>query len=787
MNMKIERQNNKTQRTNQRIKDSDYTILDKVNIDKDKPKYIYNNPFQINEFIVRSIIDKIIAISVRASCMKNFDKDFEDYCNNYVLTQLNSLLATKYLYYYKEPENEDSNILFWNKSFIEKNTWIEIKEPISPQIDRYENVFVKCINYDPSFTENDWTINMINRTNTLKKNNPTPIDKKELMDIKMRINSNKKYSLKIKKIINKEEQNKILDILEEKSSISSKDEETKNKKSKRISKLSKNFDNPLYNIYKSHKEIISLRKVPSQNPKPTTTQNDLNTEIDNDNIETNFAINKNSKRQPILPIDCKDIPGIEKEFNFDKYSPPDVDKLRKKMKEEKIKKENEEKKKALIKSLTINNGNGDNNEIRLRIIDSNKLTFDSNGTLIRYKPFKIETLSKDFLSTKNEIRVLNNNDNSKKDINEKIRTISSKEEQKKISPKEEEENKTITKNPKDDPNGEDKVNYVKIPGNRTEKIIPSGSNFSIMFPNIGVTLKEDDKIKEGTRDFGMYFKKYSISDYDRILRDYLPIQNKTMLKNKMGQSKYSTTTNMNLTSLTKRVPKNSLNINTIYKYSSTSLNKNNNTIDFNMKILPLTQTQNFNTDLTNPLINPQELIQESDTNNINNNSSIKTNKSKISYVFSGSNLYTMRKMNNNSNYREGRLIKLSRNCSSFSLKNEIENMKDLNVGNKFNFYSPKIKLKSRNILNNFKEIYKIKRKNEFKDNTNVGKKMNELNKKIIMAGEWGNHSLQKNKSTGNLLFSKHATKYQSLRELGSNLFNGIKVKLPRERKVDIHI
>ena len=82
-----------------------------------------------------------------------------------------------------------------------------------------------------------------------------------------------------------------------------------------------------------------------------------------------------------------------------------------------------------------------------------------------------------------------------------------------------------------DTNGEDKVNYVKIPANRIEKIIPSGSNFSIMFPNIGVTLKEDDKIKEGTRDFGMYFKKYSISDYDRILRDYLPIQNKTMLKN----------------------------------------------------------------------------------------------------------------------------------------------------------------------------------------------------------------------------------------------------------------
>ena len=52
---------------------------------------------------------------------------------------------------------------------------------------------------------------------------------------------------------------------------------------------------------------------------------------------------------------------------------------------------------------------------------------------------------------------------------------------------------------------------------------------------------------------------------------------------------------------------------------------------------------------------------------------------------------------------------------------------------------------------------------------------------------WGNKPLNKNNSTGNLLYSKHLTKYQALRELGSNLLNGIKVKLPRERKVDIHI
>ena len=288
-----------------------------------------------------------------------------------------------------------------------------------------------------------------------------------------------------------------------------------------------------------------------------------------------------------------------------------------------------------------------------------------------------------------------------------------------------------------------------------------------MLPNIGVTLKEDDQIKEGTREFGKYFKKYSINDYDRILRDYLPLQNKTILKNKMGQTT-NTINNMNLTSVSKKIPINNLlNTNMNYKYNSANTLGNNNNININ---LPFTQTQNYNTvtELTNPLMNQQEMIQENDTN-INNNSFIKTNKSNISYVFSGKNLYSTNKMKNISNYSEPGLIRLNKNLSSTSLKNEIENLKDLNRGSNVNFYPSKNKLKSRNIfVSNYREFFKNLKGKEIKDNTNIGKNVNELNKKIIMNGGWGGaQTLQKNNSTGNLLYSKHLTKYQALRELGS--------------------
>jgi hypothetical protein len=40
--------------------------------------------------------------------------------------------------------------------------------------------------------------------------------------------------------------------------------------------------------------------------------------INNNPIDGNKLINKNSKKQPILPLNYIEIPYIEKEFNFDK-------------------------------------------------------------------------------------------------------------------------------------------------------------------------------------------------------------------------------------------------------------------------------------------------------------------------------------------------------------------------------------------------------------------------------------------------------------------------------------
>ena len=751
---------------------------------KEKSELIHINQYQANESIAKSIVDKIITISVRQSHNKHLNRRYNNYYFEYMQAQLDSLFATNFLYYYDEPETEERNKIFWNKNLDKKNTWIEIIEPNSSKIDRYENIFMKFVDYKPPTEENiDIKKSPFARSNTLKEESSS---KNDLLDSKVKSNSSKRYSVKMKDYMIKKTNNKILDILEERSSASSKDEEN-NPNPKKIPKIKKSIRNSISSLNKnlsSKRESLKNVLTKSQSPqKEQTTENENNNNDDKDEIEQK---NPRLKKKQILSMNYEEIPDLENELNSEEYSPPEVESLRKEIVKGKIRKEKEEKKQALIRKMsTINNTDENIFENDKRIIDSNKLTFDSNGEIISFKPFKIETLSKDFVSLKNGIKSPElNNVNNKKTKMKKIKNNKSEDVSKTNIPKEKtKEKEIIVKNPEDDPNGKNKLNYVKISKIKNEQIIPSGSNFSLLLPNIGVTLKENDQVKKGTHEFGKFFKKYSINDYNKILRDYLPLQNKSMLKSKMNQSSQSnnlTTSNINL-------PK-KLNANTSYKYTSTNPVMNNN-ININ---IPISQTQNFNTisDLSNPLINQPEAIQENDLNSINNTSLLKSNKSKNSYYFSGNNLYSgsLSKLRNNmSNFTESKFITLNRNCSSSSLKNEIENVKDLNEEDNFNFYPTKIRLQSRNIFQeNYKEFYKNKKIKEKTLNI-IGKRTNELNKKIMINGLWGTQTLQKNKSSENLLFSKHLTKYQALRELGSNLLTGIKVKLPRDRKVDINI
>ena len=54
---------------------------------------------------------------------------------------------------------------------------------------------------------------------------------------------------------------------------------------------------------------------------------------------------------------------------------------------------------------------------------------------------------------------------------------------------------------------------------RNEKIVLSGSNFRIMNPSPGVQIKEKNNVKQGEINFFKTFHKYSLNEFNRVLRD----------------------------------------------------------------------------------------------------------------------------------------------------------------------------------------------------------------------------------------------------------------------------
>ena len=114
-----------------------------------------------------------------------------------------------------------------------------------------------------------------------------------------------------------------------------------------------------------------------------------------------------------------------------------------------------------------------------------------------------------------------------------------------------------------------------------------------------------------------------------------------------------------------------------------------------------------------------------------------------------------------------------------SLKVQIDSLQDLE--NDRTYYGP-VNNKQKNIFKRF-----------FMKNSKMAKIKQSLknplsfNKNILTEQNWGNKiDAEKTEKQENAVFAKHQTKQQISRELGNNFFNRIKIRLPRERTVEIN-
>ena len=716
--------------------------------------------YQTSEAIIKSILDKIISLSVRKSQSQKIDNLFGDFCFKKLQKQMTSLFETNFINYTDDlPKNEKN--LQWELISPPDNTWVELSEPICQKMDRYESYLIQ---YQNLKKDED------NNIDSNKKKEP--IKENKIKDVKnIKDNKNKKKETKpLAHIIEEESHSEIN--LSDKEVIIKNDEipeysRIEDDNSKSIMSVSAELKNEIdvVDIFKDDKNNNNN----NNNNKVISMENEIISNDNKDNNKNNTTPKKNnndnemqntkSKKLQIVNYPSYDIPNIFEEYNHDDLAPENVVYLRKEREELLIKKQKEKKiKEETVKAVKKVE---ENDKVPKKLIDTNKLTFDSNGEIIRFRPYRLDSLTKDFLTTRNTIKTnsmdrrssafgkkknstLNNNSKIKKD--EKIEEIIKNDE-------EEKRNKEVK----------------SILENNTEKFIPSGSNFQIISPNIGVVIKESGLFKEGPRDFSKYFKKYSLEDYDKMLNDLIPLQHRNMLKTKFAEQNQKVNT--------------SVDINPKSKFSNNNVTNPNNTINntevFNNPLLQgeeqsISFIEKENNSNTNKNISNTPLRQSVNTLNININTPLIGTSSNLNSMNFNKNIDSYNSLNFDSSIVMKKM--------GTTLKLELDSMKDLSMINPNYVKNQNLRY---NILGNFK-------KKNFKYMTNSNEKnvFSEFNKRIMSNTRWGNDlSSNKNENkdnSSNLVYARHHTKQQVLRELGSSILNGVKVKLPRDRKVDLN-
>ena len=301
-----------------------------------------------------------------------------------------------------------------------------------------------------------------------------------------------------------------------------------------------------------------------------------------------------------------------------------------------------------------------------------------------------------------------------------------------------------------------------------------------MSPDIGVVIKENGQSKEGPKEFSKYFKKYSIKDYDDMLNNYLPKINKKFLKTSFDSMPNRKSLRNNVLNLNNIIKNNQLNLN---KRKSNDINNIVNNEDISI-YNPLLSSQNKENNLIDKNMNNLSNYKSIDIPNNNMLSSRISllNNSKNNPLLSSFNNINSSNMNNNNLYTTNldKFITMKKEGMG-SLKLELDSLKDLDDDS--GFYKNSLTTRYNDIIGNqFRTKNKsLNPKNEYKND------FGEFNKKILTNRKWGNEINLNNSNSINTVYSKHQTKIQVLRELGSNILDGIKIKLPRNRKVNLSI
>lgn len=182
-------------------------------------------------------------------------------------------------------------------------------------------------------------------------------------------------------------------------------------------------------------------------------------------------------------------------------------------------------------------------KVMLREFNNERYTFDSNGNVIPYRFIRVDNMKNDFHSPDVNEKVIKNIIRQDEFKKQDTTTTSNKKKGKNfldMLPSEVRENTNIYRLV---------MNSMKGRNSLSIGCPPSGDNFSLIQPEIGVVIKNDqlNKAKDGGRNFREKFKRFSLNDYDKLIKTILPFQNQQKVEysnNTNNISNSSSNTNM---------------------------------------------------------------------------------------------------------------------------------------------------------------------------------------------------------------------------------------------------
>ena len=182
---------------------SQYKGLGKYNRQKRNPNQTNNlKPPEFPESIVGLILNKIISYVIYQTTVKEVYTHMDEKCFNYLKHLITPFLSTEYMYYEDGVEDiKHQKKKFYFKAPIPKrvNTWVNLDEPETPDIDRYASSTTKIIPCKTDSNDNNKENILIDVNKQESKDLKTLRRKSTVVDENLIVNETEEYSKRTKK------------------------------------------------------------------------------------------------------------------------------------------------------------------------------------------------------------------------------------------------------------------------------------------------------------------------------------------------------------------------------------------------------------------------------------------------------------------------------------------------------------------------------------------------------------------------------------------------------------